>query len=998
MLKTLLLLFPLVPLQLIAQCAPPPPNLPSPPCANFTFSGFIGKPEVISGNCDILTLPPLAAFGTLMINQNPPMGSVNRLNPQQKPSTNDFQNFQNACSINQLTTWTDSSTPPFRGVGGSNGSADFKVRSGPFLVGMTRTGPGVTIPAYNFNTMPVSGVYLPALVTSSNITVFFGAAEVDNPPSTYFNIATAIPTSETCVITYTPINPALSGKFLKDYNITGSAFHDVFYSGLTPVIACGEIAVSNGGAPTNGILISVDGGALQYATFGSTVTGNSFQLYVLRAAPLAPMTFLICAVGNPFTPVSFTVSPDVNSHFLLNGTGPFTGFIRLAALSSQDFPVAGSPPSQQTFFMPESLNSFSPTAPCGVEGPTPPCPNVCSYNAQWPTLAGIQSLSQNGLTFYELLPYANLAPTPPPPSKWVNLFTDLAEKQMGAHWTPTLVGTCTSPNPTVLTEILPVIAEEDYPTANQYLTDFYNFFNPAPPPPFKVIYTGIRSSNYFALQFDMLMATNSASAVSAFQAANRTLPSYTITSPVDNVGVYLAQMRYIPVQADVFFDDNSHVRWNYTTSPDVPPPGGNNNVLVCFPFWKQLSTPATPQNFIYNDVIKGTLYAAIATNSGDVTFTEPQTRLPTWFLNGDMAIGPATGNSLYIPAGLTFNGSQQATLDFYLSVLPVSDPPYPYFSDDVLNDLYDGGKQVYMLAKTGLYIAYYLFNVKGQTLSQAVAASQPYIDNAKSILTNFIVTRSYAHNFFNADQLTGGICTEKGGGNGTDVLGPNLQHNVNDGADFFNYIYTDHHFNYGYYLQTAALITEWELNYAGTAPANVWVNIPVLGADYNTYAIRDMVDFLWRDVHNPFKANIGVVVDPDLPYDRQGLPWEGHSVANGLGYGPNDLGRNQESLSEDFNCWVGINTYARRILQVGGNPIVYDTVRDFSYMNLKLNASSGIMWYKDYAYWNEQSLVAPAPPATSLNPAIYIGQYSFANVTTGQVNDTSAQGQTFFGQ
>jgi hypothetical protein len=38
------------------------------------------------------------------------------------------------------------------------------------------------------------------------------------------------------------------------------------------------------------------------------------------------------------------------------------------------------------------------------------------------------------------------------------------------------------------------------------------------------------------------------------------------------------------------------------------------------------------------------------------------------------------------------------------------------------------------------------------------------------------------------------------------------------------------------------------------------------------------------------------------------------------------------------------------------------------------------------------------PPATPgyFDPAIYIGQFTQATVTNGQVNDSSAQNQTFF--
>src|ERR1051326_8152220 len=61
--------------------------------------GYLGNVGTDSGNCENLPLPPLCAFGSLSINQNGPLQSVNRLNPTQLPTTNNFQLFQNPCSI-----------------------------------------------------------------------------------------------------------------------------------------------------------------------------------------------------------------------------------------------------------------------------------------------------------------------------------------------------------------------------------------------------------------------------------------------------------------------------------------------------------------------------------------------------------------------------------------------------------------------------------------------------------------------------------------------------------------------------------------------------------------------------------------------------------------------------------------------------------------------------------------------------------------------------------
>jgi hypothetical protein len=182
------------------------------------------------------------------------------------------------------------------------------------------------------------------------------------------------------------------------------------------------------------------------------------------------------------------------------------------------------------------------------------------------------------------------------------------------------------------------------------------------------------------------------------------------------------------------------------------------------------------------------------------------------------------------------------------------------------------------------------------------------------------------------------------------------------------------------------------------SPGQLWINLPVVGADNQMYKIRDMIDFLWRDTHNPFTHDsTQPIYDPDLPYDRYGLPWEGHSVANGLQYQPNSLGRNQESIAEDFNCLLGMNTFAALALKTpltAAETAKYQAVYDFSLMHLKLDATSGIQWFKNDTYWKGENLFQTNP--TSTQPAIYIGQFTQATVTNGEVNDQSAQNQTFF--
>jgi hypothetical protein len=986
-----------------ATCPNPQTNCPNP----NVVQGYLGNLGTTAGNSHPTPLPPLCAFGSLTINQNSPLATINRLNCTQLPTTNNFQLFQNPCAINQ-NTWTNDPT-----TGIPAGAGSFRMRHGPFLIGMARTGPVATVAQFNFNANAV----LPNITADNRMTFFFSASEAT---TAFFNITTNVVNSETCIVTYTPNNGA-PGTLI-DYNIMGNVFHDVFYNNLTPALGISNPLFTPDGS---NFLFSIDGNPVTSVPFGATVTGNSFQIFVNRYNPLGPATFLLYAVNANNSPITFTVSTAANDNMVFTATTPYTGFLRLASLSTNDpNPTAGTIWTQQTFFMPEDVcdaadtsvpANFMPPSGC-VQGTTiSPCPiesTTCPLSPMsenWWKTAQVDALSTTGMSFYMLLPTGSAAMP-----GWAPLFSQLAVKTIGAHWTNT-TGTIQFPTSQALTCILPALALADGlnspPTAvaTGYYNDFINAMGFIPPslnPPFT---NGCDfSTNFFVVQFDMFMASNLASDIRSFQSANRGLPSYTLTAPVNNIAVYTAASRYVPVRADINTTATS-LTWTYTPSTDVPPPPGPFTPLICFPFWKFLqgttsgvvnTTPGSGQplqNFVLNDTIKGTLYTASAING---TFTFLEGGIPSWY-GAAGAFGPI---DLFIPSTLTFTPTQITALQTALTQIQQTIPPLPYFPETFLDAAYNAGKTCFMLAKSALYIAYFM-QQNGSSTSQIIAQTKPFADNAKSCLTAYLLGRTPGSSFFIADRTCGGICVNGAGGQGDWATGPNLQQfssttpaaETDSGFDFGNYIYNDHHFFAGYFLLAAAMVTNWDMIYN---PSQLWINLPVLGADKTNqiYKIRDMIDFLWRDTHNPFTNDpTQPIFDPDLPYDRYGLPWEGHGVANGLQYQPNSLGRNQESISEDFNCWLGMNTFAKLVLLTSltaQETPRYQRLHDFSLMNLKLNASSGIQWYKNYNFWTPINRFFTTP--TFLGPSIYIGQFTQATVTNGQVNDQSAQNQTFF--
>ncbi len=959
-----------IPWNLFCQC--PNPSV---------ITGYQGNLGTTAGNCQTEPLPPLCAFGSVSVNQNAPVQTVNRLNPQQLPTTNNWQLFQNECAIDP-TLWTE--------TGVAAGAGTYRTRTGPYLVGMAQTGPVVTVAQFNFN----QNVQLPNLTADNRITFFFSATETNGGSNNYFSISTNVVNSETCVLTYTPNNGTPGG--ITDYNVTGNVFHDVYYDNLHPALAISNPPVVNGG--NTGILMSVstDGvtmGNVANYPFGSTVTGKIFQIFVQRYSPLGPAVYLLYVVDPNDDPLTFTVAGASGSHFILtldSSQPAYTGFLRLASVSTNDAnPTEGSPWNQASYFMPEDIgnaaDTSNPPSSCPIEQTG--CPLTPTSPSWWET-AEVHAIAPTGMNLYMLLPGVGTTPNP----RWSALFTDLAFNVIGSNWINTNMP-IQYPTSQALSDILPPIATANSALAQTYYSDLFSQLNPSGMPP----YTdgSDLATNLFTLQFDIIMASNLSSDINTFQEASRTLPIYA-PGTVNNVSVFNAHRRYVPVQADISTTATT-ISWTYTLSSAVPPGDGMNKTLVCFPFWKYLqgSTPGyvntAPgtgepfQPFIFNDTIKGTLYAAESI-SGVVTYLEGGIPF-SWY-------GPT---DLFIPSSLTFTTQQLSLLSTALGYIQNTVIPLPYVPEaNVTGDAYNAGKVGFMLAKTALYIAYYMQNTNPPSTPQLIAAAtQKYIDNAKSILTAYLIGRTPGANYFVADRSAGGICVNGAGGDGTYANGPNLQQYVDSGVDFGNYVYNDHHFFAGYRLLTAAMITNWEMTYGS---GTLWIDLPVIGADNGTYKIRDMVDFLWRDTHNPFTNNTSAqIYDPDLPYDRYGLPWEGHGVANGIQYQPNALGRNQESIAEDFNCWLGMNTYAALVLQTsltGPQTLQYQTLYNFSLMNLKLNASAGIQWFKDYAYWVGVNQYSTNPSSTA--PAIYIGQFTQATVTNGQVNDNSAQNQTFF--
>jgi endo-1,3(4)-beta-glucanase len=101
-------------------------------------------------------------------------------------------------------------------------------------------------------------------------------------------------------------------------------------------------------------------------------------------------------------------------------------------------------------------------------------------------------------------------------------------------------------------------------------------------------------------------------------------------------------------------------------------------------------------------------------------------------------------------------------------------------------------------------------------------------------------------------------------------------------ADYGSGLYNDHHFHYGYFLYTGAVL-------AKLSPAFV--------TPYQAF-----FDTLAKDICNPFRQ------DKMFPFVRHKDMYDGHSWASGLFQQGN--GKNQESSSEAVNAYYAVTLYA----------------------------------------------------------------------------------------
>jgi hypothetical protein len=788
-------------------------------------------------------------------------------------------------------------------------------RMGAFLISQAAqssnpgfpAGPGVSFPDYVFvppcpeppGTCTQSNPAQSITVSTTSRQLIFSAAETAN-----FNLtATVTPppsTRQTDILHYA--NPANPAQYIEDYNVIGNAFHDILYHGLTPVIAAAasnliqirtsKETITNPSPPVGIVLEPANKFVLTFQNL-QTLQLQTWILYLQPADNLTP----------DLPEITFTANFKNSSSIILSANQPFTGFIRAAIVQTDSVDFI-------------CQNSIGQPTQC----------NAPSEVADWSTGLEIQTIAPSPAALFML---------------WPTDFSTLARQKIEFNFA--CRNSIFLPYCPILSILIPVIsAGRDIATANQYLKSLVAKIPPAPGQPFP--FDG--GTNQFLTYVYMQMAELYFNDIKCYQTDQRSFPNYGITATPETVeSVYDNHRDVIPTLAEVAVGDGNY-SWTYNTI--IRSGSVQTQPLIIFPRYKRVSTSAV-SGYLVNDPIKGVLYGTDAVNN-KVTFNEAN--LPAFLTNE------------FFPkdfwSRLSSGGDIQTALDYFNQVLNNQLIPGNIRSIATAGDGYGNGKTLYMAGSTILYGAS-LMKQLGLSDAEIISKTKPVIDAIKFVFEQWLFSiqqqarlnpdfptlspPSPTPNFFIGDDLAHGInYSIRGmlGGSDAGIVG----------SDFGNAAYNDHHFAYGYWLGAAAAVIQWENQYGpvqNPPVATPWIAQSFIsGTGQGPFKMKSYIDVLWRDTRNPDPN------DPSLPFNRHGNIWEGHSTANGLNLSPYQAGRNQESLAEDFNSWLGTLFYAKAVLQtstVYPNAFTQDdlkgfpTLVSFSETNLSMTATSGNLYY-----------------------------------------------------
>lgn len=174
------------------------------------------------------------------------------------------------------------------------------------------------------------------------------------------------------------------------------------------------------------------------------------------------------------------------------------------------------------------------------------------------------------------------------------------------------------------------------------------------------------------------------------------------------------------------------------------------------------------------------------------------------------------------------------------------------------------------------------FSGKGLAKFAAIVyALHDIADNVTLALTGLVALEDAFATFVNNQQIYPLVYESAWGG----VVSSGSYITGNDGLDFGNTYYNDHHFHYSYFVYAAAVIGYLDPTWLTNGTNKAWV------------------DMLVRDFANPSTS------DPYFPFSRSFDWYHGHSWAKGLFESAD--GKDEESSSEDTLASYAIKMWGR---------------------------------------------------------------------------------------
>lgn len=568
---------------------------------------------------------------------------------------------------------------------------------------------------------------------------------------TLSSLTTDFTESQTGQIAYIWYKHSGYTKFMKNMNISLSAFHDIQYEDVTPKIVLGKGRISE-------IYLDDEKAILPTSGVAVTLIPSTKFKFVVRNEPDEPkseQTWLFYVQSDTaVTNLELVMTYNIDSKgYLYNVTltsagapATFTGYLRVAAIQTYEPRFEVNPLKPQT---------------------TP----------DWELAAQIQSLPATPLSMFMLWPM-----------DWV--------KNVGEQIMLNQEGNVYVSNYQTVSLLLPLLARSNYSLATGWFNQLVDKQNLGQ----DVFDIG---TNSFVTLVNMLIASTYSSEIETFQSGiprGVSLPNlYIDPSEAAMEKMFNDHRSEIILSDDIEYKSKGAYEF-YVQALDIIstfPQSSASLPLFSFPGYQTISDGFNIVSNASNiDAIKGYInyvQGNIGSFPGSYYLRFKEQALPKW--------APS-----FLPENFWDKISGADKTNLLCQLNQVLKRPLPGYNENV----YEQGKILFQLAMTAKYATYVLLACQGtlppypSTLfvtNSIKAKVQPLIDKMEEILNIWLLQNispiPSTPNYLAADALGKGIVAIKGASSATGGL-----------TDSGNAVYTGHNRQYGYFLASAAICIE----------------------------------------------------------------------------------------------------------------------------------------------------------------------------------------------